>query len=72
MNHYATSDSTIVISLGDEKNPKDVAKGLFKALRDLDTKKVDVILVEGILEKNEGLAFMNRIRKASSEVIKIS
>jgi len=55
--------------LGDHSQPLSVAKGLFKALRDLDAKKVDVILMEGIAENEEGLAVMNRIRKASGEVV---
>jgi len=57
----------LMIVIGDEHHPEEVARGLFGALRELDSKKVDVILVEGISEKNEGLAVMNRIRKAASE-----
>jgi L-threonylcarbamoyladenylate synthase len=50
--------------------PALIAKGLFAALRDLDKFKVDVILVEGIPETNEGLAVMNRLRKAASEIFR--
>ena len=49
----------------------EVARGLFKALRELDELGVRVILVEGISEDNEGLAVMNRLRKAASQVINV-
>lgn len=58
------------ISLGDN-NPSEVAKGLFAALRSFDDLKVDVILMEGISEKDEGLAVMNRARKAASQVVSL-
>jgi L-threonylcarbamoyladenylate synthase len=35
----------------------------------LDELGVEVILVEGIGEEHEGLAVMNRIRKAASHII---
>ena len=50
----------------------DIAKNLFSALRELDEKGVDVILVEGI-DDGEGelaAAVMNRIRKAAEVDIK--
>lgn len=58
------------IYLGDN-NPSEVAKGLFSALRAFDDLKVDVILMEGISEKDEGLAVMNRARKAASQVVSL-
>jgi L-threonylcarbamoyladenylate synthase len=49
-----------------------VAKNLFMILRDLDKQKADVILVEGMTEKNLGRAVMNRLRKAAGHnVIKV-
>eukprot|EP01090_Pellita_catalonica_P011737 TRINITY_DN2385_c0_g1_i2.p1 TRINITY_DN2385_c0_g1~~TRINITY_DN2385_c0_g1_i2.p1 ORF type:complete len:374 (-),score=73.99 TRINITY_DN2385_c0_g1_i2:869-1990(-) len=45
------------------------ARGLFAALRQLDRENAEIIFVEGIPEAHEGLAFMNRIRKAASEVV---
>ncbi|KAG9556713.1 hypothetical protein KCV01_g22029, partial [Aureobasidium melanogenum] len=45
----------------------DVARGLFSALRELDRKDVDAIIVEGI-DDGEGdiaAAVMNRLRKAA-------
>lgn len=47
------------------KTPEDVARNLFKALRELDRRGVDVIIAEGIEEKGLGLAVMNRLRKAA-------
>jgi L-threonylcarbamoyladenylate synthase len=35
----------------------------------LDQEGVDVILVEGIEETREGLAVMNRVRKAAGETV---
>jgi L-threonylcarbamoyladenylate synthase len=57
------------IRLGDEEHPLEVAKGLFAALRSFDDMGVDMILMEGISEKDEGLAVMNRARKAASSVV---
>lgn len=62
-------NNIVWFDLGDHTKPISVAKGLFRALRDLDSQKVDVILMEGIAEDQEGLAVMNRIRKASGEII---
>ena len=44
-----------------------IARGLFSALRELDEKGVDVIFVEGIVDKeaNVAAAIMNRLRKAA-------
>lgn len=47
----------------------EVAKGLFAALRALDSRGVGVILVEGIDEAYTGYAVMNRLRKAASETV---
>ncbi|CZT02975.1 hypothetical protein WAI453_012200 [Rhynchosporium graminicola] len=54
----------ISISLG--KNTKDIAHGLFSALRELDLQGVDVVYVEGIKDEGDiAAAVMNRLRKAS-------
>jgi L-threonylcarbamoyladenylate synthase len=49
---------------------KDIGRRLFRALRELDEKEVDVIHVEGIEEVDEGLAVMNRLGKAASVVVR--
>ena len=50
----------------------DIARGLFSALRELDSKGVNDILVEAIDEENSdsGAAVMNRLRKAAEGEIK--
>ncbi len=45
------------------------AKELFSALRELDSRGVKKIIVEGIIDTNFGLAVMNRLRKAASKII---
>ena len=48
----------------------DIARNLFKYLREVDEdEKVDLILIEGVEEVDEGLAIMNRLKKAAFEVI---
>lgn len=53
------------IGLGDDT--RDIARGLFSALRDLDQKDVDAIVVEGIDDEEGDIAaaVMNRLRKAA-------
>ncbi|KAJ3116774.1 hypothetical protein HDU96_008791 [Phlyctochytrium bullatum] len=55
--------------LGDASDPATVAHNLFSGLRELEDLGVVVILVEGIEEEREGLAVMNRLRKASSRTV---
>jgi L-threonylcarbamoyladenylate synthase len=57
----------LVKSMGVTK--EEISSNLFKCLRDLDEKNVDVIFVEAVDETNEGLAIMNRLQKAASETI---
>jgi len=51
------------INLGNSE--EEIARNLFRALRELDKSGVDIILAEGIEEKGLGLAVMNRLRKAA-------
>ncbi|KIM25901.1 hypothetical protein M408DRAFT_330899 [Serendipita vermifera MAFF 305830] len=44
------------------------ARRLFDGLISLDGKGVDLIFVEGVMEEREGLAVMNRVRKAAGRV----
>ncbi|KAK9455637.1 DHBP synthase RibB-like alpha/beta domain-containing protein [Dipodascopsis uninucleata] len=46
----------------------EISHNIFSALRNFDKRNVDVILVEGVDESDEGAAIMNRLRKASSEI----
>jgi len=45
------------------------AKELFASLRELDSRGVKKIIVEGVIDTNFGLAVMNRLRKAASKII---
>lgn len=56
--------------MGNAEAPQEIAHELFKALRFVDKLGVDEIFIEGIPDTDEGLAVMNRIRKASSIIIK--
>ncbi|KAH9215558.1 DHBP synthase RibB-like alpha/beta domain-containing protein [Leptodontidium sp. 2 PMI_412] len=57
----------IDISLG--KDTKDIAHGLFSALRELDLREVDVVYVEGIEDEGDiAAAVMNRLRKAATKI----
>lgn len=54
------------------ESEEDVARNLFKALRELDKRGVDIIIAEGIEERGLGLAVMNRLRKAAGyRVVKV-
>lgn len=55
--------------LGDLETPNDVSQQLFAGLRAMDTLMVDAIIVEGVMEQEEGAAVMNRLRKAASTVV---
>ncbi|KAL5003341.1 telomere recombination-domain-containing protein [Aspergillus recurvatus] len=51
---------------------KDIARGLFAALRAMDEKKVDVIYVEGVSDTEYlAAAVMNRLRKAAGSTFKV-
>ena len=51
-------------------DPASVARELFHGLRSLEsTPGVGLILVEGVKEDHEGLAVMNRLRKAAGKII---
>ncbi len=56
-------DADAWVDLG--RSEEEVARNLFKALRELDKENVDIILAEGIEERGLGLAVMNRLKKAA-------
>lgn len=55
----------IIFSLGSKKSPKTISSNLFDLLRKSDDLNAEFILVEGIEEKDMGVAVMNRLKKAS-------
>jgi L-threonylcarbamoyladenylate synthase len=50
-----------------EDKPADYARRIYGALRELDDKDAAVIVVEGISDKGEGAAVMDRLKRAASE-----
>lgn len=55
------------VYLGCEKT--EISKHIFSGLRELESRGVEVIIVEGVDELDEGAAIMNRLGKASSKII---
>lgn len=47
-----------------------IAANLFKTFREFDSKKIDIVLAQGISEKGLGLGIMNRLDKAAYKKIK--
>ncbi|WP_342786441.1 L-threonylcarbamoyladenylate synthase [Desulfurococcus sp.] len=60
-----------VLIIGSRRNLYEVAKNLFKILRDVDNIGCKIVFVEGFPETGIGLAVMNRLRKASSSIIHV-
>jgi L-threonylcarbamoyladenylate synthase len=48
-----------------------IASNLFRTFRECDSDSIDLILVEGVSEKGFGIAIMNRLKKASFEIINV-
>jgi L-threonylcarbamoyladenylate synthase len=59
-------DGAILRSLGSRSNMEEVARNLFRLLREFDKEKVDIIIAEGVPPRGLGLAVMNRLRRAAS------
>jgi hypothetical protein len=57
--------------LGSFDQPEQVGQQLFRGLRELDSLGAQAVVVEGVVEEREGLAVMNRIRKAASLVVRL-
>jgi L-threonylcarbamoyladenylate synthase len=55
-------------ALGSVRDPASIAASLFDGLLTLERQGVDVIWIEEVKEDEEGLAVMNRVRKAAGEV----
>jgi len=58
-----------IFSLGPTAIPSVAAQRLFDGLLTLEKAGVDLILIEEVKEQREGLAVMNRVKKAAGEVI---
>jgi L-threonylcarbamoyladenylate synthase len=57
--------------LGPLAEPNVIARNLFDGLLSLENGGVQLIFIEEIDEAREGLAVMNRVRKASSDSLRI-
>lgn len=70
LKHQLDNSLTVVVDWSLGITGSDISRNLFTMLRDLDLNdSVDVIVVEGIGEEHQGLAIMNRLRKAASTII---
>ncbi|KAF5321163.1 hypothetical protein D9619_000340 [Psilocybe cf. subviscida] len=58
--------------LGPLANPDVIAHNLFDGLLSLEKAGVRVMLIEEVSEEREGLAIMNRVRKAASETVAVT
>jgi len=58
-----------LVTYGSRANLFEIAKNLFKILREIDNMGVDIAVIEGVEEKGLGLAVMNRLRKAATKII---
>ena len=58
------------IPYGSKSNLFEIARNIFKILRELDREGVDIAIIESVEEKGLGLAVINRLRKAASKIIK--
>ena len=65
--HTYNADMTRFIG----SNPDKMATNLFKAFREFDEKRMDVILAQGISEEGLGLGIMNRLGKAAQKRIRV-
>lgn len=63
--HLDAYPGLTVLDLGPRHDPKTAAARLYSLLRAVDQLGLDVVFVEGFVEKEIGLAVMNRLRKAA-------
>lgn len=52
------------------KNIEEYARNLFSKMREFDYKKYDIIICQAVDENGLGLALMNRLKRASSQVVR--
>ena len=66
--YWTECGHNISLSIGLGKTGEEIQRNLFAALRTSDKEGVDIIFVEGVEEEDQGLAIMNRLSKAASEI----
>jgi L-threonylcarbamoyladenylate synthase len=59
------------MQLGRKDDPAETAHLLFNALLQMDVQEMQLIIMEGVDEEREGLAVMNRMRKAAAQTRRI-
>ena len=68
--HTAESDFDVEYKFSLGSTADAVARNIYSGLRFLDDCKVEFIFINGISECDEGLAVMNRLRKAATKVLR--
>ena len=63
----ARIENVFVYSMG--STPAEVASKLYDGLREMDLHDVEVVVAEGVSDEMEGLAVMNRLEKAASQIV---
>ena len=58
--YYKTKN---VIEIGEKNNFKEISKNIFKKLQEADKLNGDIIIIEGVEEKDLGIAVMDRLKK---------
>ncbi len=66
-NKYPNNIKKIII--GSRNNLKEISKNLYNVLREIDKHNVKIALIEGFNKKGLGLAIMDKLEKASKEII---
>jgi len=61
----------LTFSLGESAEPARAAQRLFEGLLSLEEQGVERIFVQEVAEEREGLAFMNRVKKAAGTLLRI-
>lgn len=56
-------------SVGKRQSSEDIARNLFRVLREFDNEKIDIIYSESFSKEGVGMAIMNRLRKAAGQTI---
>lgn len=70
-NAYRYGNRQVIVS-GSRREPLTIAHNLFSIFREMDAEGKDMIIAEGIDDKDLGMAVMNRLRKASGfRIVKV-
>lgn len=62
-------NANLVLVVGSRKKLEEIARNLFKILREFDRKGVDIIISESFSEKGIGFAIMHRLKKAAKKSV---